>query len=59
MTQSEARKQFKRIWSDAVRANPKMRGDIPAKNESFGYFIDALNRDGKITDKQYATWTLS
>ena len=33
--------------------------DIPAKRQAFANFIDALHRNGEITDKQANTWTYS
>lgn len=54
MTQREARNYFK----DYILPNiPK--NDKPAINEEWGFYLDARNRDGTITDKQYHSWTLS
>ena len=33
--------------------------DIPAKRQAFANFIDALHRNGEITDRQANTWTYS
>lgn len=54
MTQQEARKYFNRYIKPEIPKNDK-----PAINEAWGIYIDSLNRDGTITDKQYHSWTLS
>lgn len=54
MTQRDAREYFDEYIKPSV---PK--GDIPALDEAWGFYIDSLHRDGKITDKQYNNWTRS
>jgi len=58
MKKSEAMKQFKQIWKDAIKNNPNLKKDIPAKREAFGIFIDGLCKDGRITKSQYETWDI-
>lgn len=53
MNQNEVRAQFKEEWDAAVKANPALKTDKPAKSEAWGVFLDGLCKDGKITDKQY------
>lgn len=54
MTQREARNYFKNYILPNIPKNDK-----PAINEEWGFYLDALNRDGTITDKQYHSWTIS
>jgi len=37
--------------------SPNSANDICAKRRDFVNFIDALHRDGEITDKQVNSWT--
>jgi hypothetical protein len=53
MTKREAYKQFRELYGDAWPG----RRDIPARNEAWGVFTDSLCKSGKITLKQYETWT--
>lgn len=57
MTKKEAVQQFKRMWAQEVRANPRLRNDIPARDESWNNWTDYLCKDGVITPRQYSTWS--
>ena len=35
---------------------PKWKDDVIAKRESWNNFVDALNKEGYISDRQAMTW---
>lgn len=56
MTKNEAVEQFKREVLPAVAAKYG-RGDRPALAEAWNNWTDALCKEGRITERQYSTWT--
>ena len=57
LTKTEVLKDFREMWAEIVRQDPRWRGDSVAKREEFNNYIDALHKDALITNRQVATWT--
>lgn len=55
-TKKQVLEQFKELWKEAVEHNPKLKGDSIAKREAFNNYVDALNKDGLVTDNQAFNW---
>ena len=55
-TKVQALQQFKYNWKVLTKQQPKWKGDVIAKRESWNDFVDALNREGYISDRQAMTW---
>lgn len=52
MTKKQAEQQFKELFKEVLQSNDK-----PLKRMTWNDFIDSLNKNGQITDKQATTWT--
>jgi hypothetical protein len=57
MTKRQAVADFRESWNEAVRANPNLATDKPARCEAWNNYTDALCKDGLITSRQYSQWT--
>lgn len=57
LTKTEVLKDFREMWAETVRQDPRWRGDSIAKREAFNNYIDALHKDALITNHQVANWT--
>ena len=58
MTKKEALAMFNDEWNCFIELqSPNSANDICTKRRDFVNFIDALHRDGEITDKQVNSWT--
>lgn len=59
MTKREAVAEYKREILPAVKAQYERDGRIdgPARAEAWNNWTDALCKDGRITMRQYETWT--
>ena len=57
MTKKQAVASFRESWADFVANDPSWRGDRIAKREAFNNFVDALNKDGMVTDYQAYNWS--
>ena len=57
LTKKQAVKQFRWDWSDFLKSNPSWRGDKVAKRCAFNDFVDALNKDGLVSDYQAYNWS--
>jgi hypothetical protein len=55
-TKVQALQQFKYNWKVLTKQQPKWKDDVIAKRESWNDFVDALNREGYISDRQAMTW---
>jgi len=53
-TKKEVVAQFRDLWADV---DPKWRGDTIAKREAFNNYVDALNKDGIVSDHQAYNWS--
>ena len=53
----QALSQFRYNWKVATMSNPNLKGDTIAKREDWNNFVDMLNQDGYVTDKQAFNWT--
>ncbi len=53
----QALSQFRYNWKVATMSNPNLKGDTIAKREDWNNFVDMLNKDGYVTDKQAFNWT--
>lgn len=54
MTKQDALKMFLEMWREQTVYE---KNDTVAKVTEWNDFTDMLNRNGDITDKQYANWT--
>ena len=57
LTKKQAVQQFRWDWSDFLKSNPSWRGDKVAKRCAFNDFVDALNKDGLVSDNQAYNWS--
>ncbi len=59
MTKREAEKEFKAYIMPEVKRRYESDGiiDVPARSEAWNNYTDSLCKDGRITSKQYSTWT--
>lgn len=59
VTKAEALEHWRSYDLPAVKAEYEQDGipDYPARSESWSVFTDGLCKDGKITLKQYETWS--
>lgn len=53
----QALSQFRYNWKVATMSNPNLKGDGIAKREEWNYFVDQLNKEGYVSDKQAYNWT--
>ncbi len=56
LTKAEALRDFREMWDDLLRREPRWRGDTIAKREEWNNYVDALQKDGRITQRQADTW---
>ena len=56
MKKAQALKNFKEFWREAVRSDPRLATDKPARCEAWNDYTDGLCKDRQITSKQYSTW---
>lgn len=56
-TKKQVLAMFSELWSDLLKSNPQLRGDSIAKREEFNNFVDSLNKDRKVSDKQAFNWS--
>ena len=57
LTKKQAVQQFRWDWSDFLKSNPSWIGDKVAKRCTFNDFVDALNKDGLVSDYQAYNWS--
>lgn len=57
LTKREVLIDFNEMWAQAVRANPRLRGDVTWKREEWNNYVDRLQKDRLITQAQAETWT--
>ena len=57
LSKKQAVQQFRWDWSDFLKSNPSWRGDKVAKRCAFNDFVDALNKDGLVSDYQAYNWS--
>lgn len=59
MTKAEALAEFREFVLPYVRETYEQDGrvDVIARREAWINYVDALYKDGRITDKQADTWT--
>ena len=57
LTKKQAVQQFRLDWSDFLKSNPSWRGAKVAKRCAFNDFVDALNKDGLVSDYQAYNWS--
>ena len=56
-TKAQVLEQFRYNWKVATMQNPRLKGDVVAKREDWNNFVDALNKDGYVSDNQAYNWT--
>jgi len=57
MTKSQALESFKNLWTELLIRHPNYLGDSVMKRTYFNDYVDMLNKDGMITDKQAFSWS--
>lgn len=57
LTKRQVLSMFSEVWRDTVAAYPNWRGDSVAKREAFNNYVDALNKDRKVSDAQAFSWS--
>ena len=57
LTKRNVVSMFRAMWRDAVSMSPELRGDSLAKREAFNTYVDALNKDRKVSDTQAYNWS--
>ena len=55
-TKVQALQQFRYNWKVLTKQQPKWKDDVIAKRESWNNFVDALNKEGYISDNQAMRW---
>ena len=56
ITKVQALEQFRHNWNVLIKQQPKWKDDVVAKREEWNIFVDALNREGWISDNQAMRW---
>ena len=56
-TKRQVLADFRLLWQEVVESTPSLRGDSIAKREEFNNYVDALNKDGIVTDSQAFNWS--
>ncbi len=57
LTKAQVVDEFRDLWRNSLSYDPQLRGDYVAKREAFNNFVDLLNKQRMITDRQANTWT--
>jgi hypothetical protein len=57
LTKREVLRNFKELWDCAVAIDKRLIGDSIAKREAFNDYVDALNKDGQVSDRQAFNWS--
>lgn len=57
ITKVQALEQFRHNWNVLIKQQPKHKNDVIAKRESWNNFVDALNKEGWVSDNQAMTWS--
>jgi hypothetical protein len=56
MNKKQVLTEFRAIWADLMAIDRRLRGDSIAKREAFNNYVDQLNKERRVTDKQAYTW---
>lgn len=57
MTKDEAVNLHRQSWLDYVKNNPQSKNDRIMFRADWCCYVDALSRNGEITDRQANIWT--
>ena len=57
ITKQEALSQFRQNWKVITNAHPKLKGDTVWKREEWNNFVDALNKEGYVSNYQANNWS--
>lgn len=57
MNKKQVLQEFRTLWADLVAIDKNMKGDTIAKREAFNNYVDQLNKERRVTDKQAFTWS--
>lgn len=57
MNKKQVLQEFRMFWADLVSVDKNMKGDTIAKREAFNNYVDLLNKERRVTDKQAYTWS--
>jgi len=56
-TKRQALATFRHHWQEVLSIHPTYRGDSIAKREEWNNYIDFLNKDRQVTDRQASSWS--
>lgn len=56
-TWAEVRAEFLSEWAETCRWEPQWIDDVVAKREAWCNFVDMLNKNGIVSDRQAASWS--
>lgn len=56
-TKQQVLEEFKTVWQGILSEQPNYKGDSIAKREAFNNFVDALNKDGIVSNHQAYSWS--
>jgi len=57
ITKVQALEQFRHNWNVLTKIQPKCKDDVVAKREEWNNFVDALNKEGWVSDNQAMNWS--
>ena len=57
MTKAQALAEFRICWKGVVDAYPRLKGDTVWKREEWNNFVDALNKEGYVSNYQANNWS--
>jgi len=57
ITKQSALSQFRYNWKVATLVQPSLKTDTIAKREYWANFVDALNKEGYVSDSQAYRWS--
>lgn len=57
LTKQQVLSNFRELWREQVAHNPTLRGDVIAKREEFNDYVDFLNKQRHVSDKQAFNWS--
>lgn len=57
ITKVQALEQFRHNWNVLTKMQPKWKDDVVAKRESWNTFVDALNKEGWVSNSQAMNWS--
>jgi hypothetical protein len=56
-TKKQVLEEFAELWRTAVANNPSIKDDVTAKREAFSNYVDSLNKQKIVSNRQAFNWT--